>query len=62
MPAVNGEPDVPFDADIRFNMEANLARTLGGQMKLGDFLKALCQKLDADPGVADTDFESLFTP
>jgi len=57
-----GVPDVPFDADLRFNLEHSLNRTLAGQMKLGDFLKALCQKLDADAGVADTDFESLFTP
>lgn len=62
MPEVNGVPDAPMDADNRFLIESVSNAKVLNRVRLGDLLKALCQKLDADAGVSDTDYESLFTP
>jgi hypothetical protein len=49
-------------ADDRENMRQTFNRTVGGQSDLGNFLKTLMQKLDADLGVSGNDYESLLTP
>lgn len=61
-PAVAGQPNAPLTDELRFNMQNSNNRSVSARADVGAFLKALCQKLDADAGVADTDFEALFTP
>lgn len=61
MPAVNGVPDVPLDADKRKILESVSNNQAMSILQLGDFLKALCQALDAD-GVGAADYEATFTP
>jgi len=51
-----------LSSDDRYNMQHTFNRTLAGEINLGEFLRTLMQKLDADGGVSDTDFESLLTP
>lgn len=59
-PKVYGNPNTVLDADLLFEMQNSFNRTVAGKIDLGSFLKALCQKLDADMGITDTDYELLF--
>lgn len=62
MSHVNGVPDQPLDAEKRYELARYPNVKTISQANLGEFLKALCQKLDADPGVSGTDYEALFCP
>ena len=57
-----GVPDIPLDADKRFQLRNVANNEVASKTDLGNFLKALMQKLDADGALNDSDYESLFTP
>ena len=62
MPVVPGVPDNNLSDADRYNLDRAQNSQQVSRAQLGEFLKALMQKLDADAGVSDNDFESIFTP